>query len=504
VRLLRIVLALAILGAPPPLAAATARRAQAEKPDVAALLAGLGLTRDEREESLAFALARFSAGDCEGALHWLELASAATGAGDELAQRIATERQRVQAWIALRDAFLAELVTSQKPLTLELGAKKVASPITREGDELVLARGAQRVSVRSLAPEALLPQIPKERFAGANEWLKIYPYCADANPKWKRLTTKDPSAQVLQRDAEEFYPHLVALRPLVVAIEELAERAPPADPAGARAALSAVEALLAQRTEACVAARLAALGVLAEQLLAEVADGMTIAELVHAKVSEPSPGTLRLAYDFASPDQAEDWQLDEGYLDDLRRQLPPLKGDEEVFAPGPQGFAGAGATCWRHVLDFQAPTRVRYQVRWELDQSAVRKVFAFAVGMLADASERHLRAQELGFLYVDEQDGRYTAVRPKGDSTVQLGRTYTVELVHDGEKVGATVDGELRAEARAETRKEGHVFLWCHSDLRITVPALEIEGRVTPASLAALRAQWVRAKLHALGVADDK
>lgn len=475
--------------------------------DVASLFGALELRQDEREECLALALAMASAGDCEGGLDWLDAALGARGTTDDLGARAARERERLRGWIALRDEFLAELAAGQKPLAFELDGKKVSSPFVREGDELVLAKGAKaRVAVRTLRPEDLVAQIPKERFTGAREWLKVYPYCVTANPKWKRLTTEGTEAAELKRDAEAFYPRLAALGGAVERLHRLSKGSSPANAAGARAALGELEGVLALRSEACVAARLAGLSTLARHLLETIAAAMGVAELTRAEVDELENGALRLGYRFEDEGQGRDWLADDGYLPELRQQLEPVTASDAHtrFAPGPKGFVGNGAFGWRHALEFQAPLTVRYQVRWDPTEGQPGKVFAFAVGMLADEDGRHLRAHELGFLYVDELDGPYAAVRPKGDATVQLGQTYALELRHDGRKVEVWVDGVLRAEAAAERRAEGRVFLWGHSDLRIAVPAFEIEGRVAPGSLAAARARWVQSELAARGLAEAR
>lgn len=486
-------------GRPPAL-----QESAAEHENGAALLSALALKGEEREECLALALSLALAGDCEDGLAWLDTARGAGSADDELGRRLATERTRLAGWIELRDAFLAELAQSGKPLAIELDGKRVSTAFTREGDELVLAKAPRpRLGVRELAPEALLPAIPKERFAGAKEWLKIYPYCVAANPKWKRLTTSDSASAELKRDAEEFYPRMARLGPSVRALEKLGRRAPPGDAGEARAALGEIEALLALgREPACVSARLPVLGALADHLLDLVADARELDELVHAAVTTAEDGGVRLAYDFTSSEQAEDWLRDDAYLASQRGPLGPLReaAASADFPVGPKGLSAKGEFCWRHALEFQAPTRVRYRLRWEPGANQANQIFSFALGMLSDAGERHVRVNELGFLYVDEQDGRYTAVRPSGNATVQLGQTYALELAHDGEKVTVTVDGTLRAEAPAQERKSGHVFLWGHSDLAINLAALEIEGHVTQASLARLRADWARAELERLGL----
>jgi hypothetical protein len=476
-------------------------------PERTATLAELALRADEREECLALALSEAMAGDCAAGLTRIQAARGAGPAEDELGLRLTLEEERLRAWIELRDEFLAELAAAQKPLTVDVGGKKVASPFTREGDELVLAKGSvQRLPVKALRPEELVAQIPKERFAGEREWLKVYPYCVTANPKWKRLTTEGALAADLKRDAEALYPRLAALRPAVQRLDGLARSPWPADAAGARAALGELDLLLALRAEACVAARIDVLAALVRRLLEQAAGALGAAELTHAAVTEPAPGTLHLAYDFAAPAQAGDWLPDDDYLSELRSSLDPVAGTDEAarFAPGPKGFAGSGAVVWRHALEFTAPLRVRYQVRWDPIEGTPGKVFAFALGMLADADGRHARANELGFLYVDELDGPYAAVRPKGDATVQLGQTYALELVHDGQKVAVRVDGTPRAEAPAGGLEAGRVFLWVHSDLRIAVPRIEIEGGIDPASLEAARAGWVQRELAARGFADAR
>jgi hypothetical protein len=471
--------------------------------DAGALLAALAIAEDEREERFALALSLALGGDCEGALARL---GASSGSDDELGRRIAVECTRLAAWIELRDSFLAELASSGKPLAIELDGKKVSTGFRREGDELVLARAPRaRLSVRELAPEALLPAIPKERFAGAKEWLKIYPYCLAANPKWKRLTTSEASSAELKRDAEEFYPRLAQLGPSVRALEHLAGLAPPTDRASAQAVLAEIQVLVALgREQACVRARIPRLKSLAGHLLALVSGAMELGELVHAEVGSAGDGTTRFAYDFTSAPQALDWRRDDAYLAGLRTALEPVtaegaEGSGPDFPVGAAGFRANGEFCWQHVLEFEAPLRVRYKMRWEASGKA-SKVFAFALGMLADEGERHVRVAELGFLYVDEQDGPYTAVRPTGNPSVKTGQVYALELAHDGQKAVASVDGVARAEAEAAGRKSGRVFLWGHSDLPISISALEIEGRLTPDSLAMLRAEWEHAELGRLGL----
>jgi len=468
-------------------------------------LRALALEPSEREERLALALHVAMAGDCEAAL--ARLGDPAADPADELGRRTALERERIQAWIGLRDAVLAEFAGDGKTLALEIGGKKVSTAFTREGDELVLARGPEkRISVRALAPEMLLPSIPKERFTGAEEWLKIYPYCVTGNAKWKRLTTSHSSSDALKQDAEETYPDLWSLGEVALALEELAARPAPTSATEARACVAAIGALLAQRERACVARRAETLASLAERGLHQAAAALSLADLVHGRIETPKEGITRLVYDFSDPLQAEDWFRDDAYLAEVRRQLDPVRaGDESsAFAPGPKGFQGNGAVTWRHRIEFEAPVRVRYQVRWEPTETSNGQVFAFAMGILGDAGERHVRCAELGFLYVDERDGRYLARRPKGDAVVQLGQTYEIELVHDGQHARVLVDGVERADGDAKARKEGSVFLWCHSDLLISVPRIEVEGRVTADTLARLRAAWVREARAALVGTDGR
>jgi hypothetical protein len=326
-----------------------------------------------------------------------------------------------------------------------------------------------------------------------------------ANPKWKRLSTSESASAELKRDAEEFYPRLAGLAPAVRAIDRLARRAAPADRAGAETVLEEIRALLALGRESdCVRARLPRLTALAQNLLARVAGALELAELVHAQVDTADDGAPRLTYDFASEPQALDWRRDDGYLASLRGALPPVSAGEAPaeLPTGKDGFRASGEFCWRHALEFRAPLRVRYQVRWEPGAGKASKAFAFALGMLADPGERHVRMAELGFLYVDEQDGQYTAVRPSGNPIVQAGHLYALELAHDGTRAVGSINGEPRVEAEAPGRKAGHVFLWSHSDLAISIPSLVIEGHPTPESLAGRRAEWARAGLERLGLAE--
>ena len=500
-------LALLLLGV---LAPATGARDCAQETDTNVLLAVLAIAPEEREERLALALALFRSGDCEGALARLDDAARES---DGLGRRLLAERARIAAWIELRDAFLAELAQSGKPLSIELAqpaeaaAKRVSSPIERVGDELVLSRGpVKRVSVRALAPEALVTAIPKERFDGARAWLGLYPLCVAGNPKWKRLAASDEASAELARDAGELYPRLAALAPQVLAVDALARSAVPTDAAGARALLEQLEKLLALgREAACVAARLGALGELAARLLAQASQALQVADLVHGAVGLLPGDAVRLTYGFASAAEIQDWRRDDAYLAELRQSLPPVQGDDEAarFAPGPQGFTGEGTTCWRHALEFTAPLRVRYRVRWEPIEGHAGQAFTFALGLLADGRGGHVRVHELGFLYVVERDQLYTAVRPKGDATVQLGQTYAMELFHDGARARVLVEGTPRVEAEAPTHREGGVFLWLHSDLSVSVPWIEIEGRVTPAALERARARWAADELAELGLAPD-
>ena len=76
---------------------------------------------------------------------------------------------------------------------------------------------------------------------------------------------------------------------------------------------------------------------------------------------------------------------------------------------------------------------------------------------------------------------------------------YSVELVHDGEEVSVQTNGQPQAKILADTVRTGAVTLWIHSNMRIEVDQIEIQGTITDGSLTRQKHAWVAAELKKLG-----
>ena len=61
------------------------------------------------------------------------------------------------------------------------------------------------------------------------------------------------------------------------------------------------------------------------------------------------------------------------------------------------------------------------------------------------------------------------------------------------------LDGEKLRELDAPTLRRGGVFLWLHVDFPIAIEHFEIEGRVSEASLAGAKEQWIQGELAKMG-----
>jgi hypothetical protein len=137
---------------------------------------------------------------------------------------------------------------------------------------------------------------------------------------------------------------------------------------------------------------------------------------------------------------------------------------------------------------------VEYDLVVERPRSEDPTPFYFYLGIVDDGDYRFAWCSNMGDLEVWNTRGDIRQDHAGAKKGILLGQTYSLKITHDGEKVSIERDREEMASLECPS-KEGSVFLWMHSGMRINVRRITIEGRLDPASVEALREAWVEEQL---------
>jgi len=421
------------------------------------------------------------------------------GAGDTLAPRLEREASRLAAWRDLRDAYLAQVAAEQGKLVLMDGDERVRATLLKlEDGVLHLGRnkaGWETLPVDALPAGDLAQDMGKDADALAPGWVRIYGYALAENDKWSKLLKDDDAEAIaLRADAEADFAPLLAAGHALTELEALSA-AP--DPVG----LEPADALLARVTNLrgsdlpFVRERDAALRALAGIAHGARFDALGLAAALHGKVTELEDGRIRLEYGFDAEDELLDFASDPGYLKEHRKRLMRVEGevrDEMWIHDG--SLRCQGSAVRRLVLPFAAPLTVEYDVSIDPPESGELAAFHLFVGVCDNAAELFAWCSNLGDLEVWRARRDVKQAIAKRERGIELGRTYPMKLVHDGERLTAWCDREEVASIECP-RKSGAVFLWAQTGMRVNVRRLSVEGSVDADGLAELRAAWVEARL---------
>jgi hypothetical protein len=493
--------------------------AEAERFDPATLAPGDELL----DAQVAQALWEARQGALAAALARLDAVLASPALADPARPR--RERERLVALRAARDAWLATAAASGERIGFEHEGVRALARITGfEAGSVLLGRN--RVGLEAIAADGLpigdLMRQVKQLPEGTPSWVRPYALLLGGESGWdadlrvsdpdrQAALDADPDVRALRADAAGMESLLREGR-AAAALSELSrlelERDGSLSEDDAERALARVQALRAELgDESLVVARRAALRQLAALALAARFDAGDVPPVLQGRVEPGAEGALRVSYAFERAEELDDFELVRGALPDWHASMTPVpKSAEDSYMIVRQGaLFGDGQLLYRHALEFVAPVRVSYTMRYVPREGDPLDVGVVLVGLGWDGLGSFAGASEFGDVYATEAAvGRGQRVLFEGEREVGVNKLYRcearLERRRDGLVVEAWRDGERRNELDAGGLERGGVFLFVHSPRIVAFEELVIEGRVTPASLAALRARWVERELAALGL----
>lgn len=459
---------------------------------------GLAVTDPAPEVALGLAIWEARLGDATGAL--ARVAGLLNDAEGSFAERLALERSRLEAWRALRDQYLEGLVESGKRLTLLDGEKKVRVVVKRiEERVLYLAKnksGWEQVPVCEIPAGDLAQQMARAGDGTLPAWSRMYGFIVAENDKWEKLLKDDdPESAALRLDAEHDYPGRLRVGQCATMLNALAA-SPPTDSAMANDALEQIESLRALGAELeFVQARRAALRAQAATAYSLLFEESGPGSILKGEYTELGDGRARLHYGFDEEGELEDFIALSDHMKFHRKRFSSLEeGFKNKFWIKGGALRGEGEAALRLRLEFAAPMTVEYDLVVDRPQSEGAIPFYFFLGIVDDGDYRFAWCSSMGDLEVWNTRSDVRQDLAGARDGIVLGQSYFLKITHDGEKVSTERDREELANLECLS-KEGSIFLWMHSGMRISVRRITIEGRLDPASVDALREAWVEEQL---------
>jgi hypothetical protein len=158
-----------------------------------------------------------------------------------------------------------------------------------------------------------------------------------------------------------------------------------------------------------------------------------------------------------------------------------------------------GESARRHVLELEGPMRLAFT--YEKRHEGLDDVSSFFVGALC-ASRNGFAGCMNGFQVesYDKAQGTFHRAPDQPQGSYFLDTDYAIELAHDGaQTIEMKRAGEVVANVAVDALTSGGVLFWVRSERTILFDSIVIEGRPTAASLEALRAGWIEARVSELG-----
>ncbi len=504
-------IALAVLAALPRVARAQTEGSAGEEPaplDPAALKADPA----DVEAQLAHALWEAHAGRLASALAHLD--AVAAEAGVERARR---ERERIAALQAARDGRLAAAAAAGARIPIQRGSERAIVKVLAFADGNVKL-ASNRFSLESIAADELsCAELLKQEEsvpAGSPKWVRAYALLLARERDWDRALSSEADADELgsslKSDAESL-DRLLRLGRAVSALDQLSSFPLHSDGVSAtesQAAVDSVRSVLAELADLpFVSARRPALRALAVAALGMRFDADSGVPGLRGTVQRLENGLVRITYDFEDPEQIKDFGLVQGALPDWHKSMQPVeKPIAESYLIARQGaIFGDGQVTYRHVLDFAAPIRVHYSMRYVAREGDPLDVGVVMIGLAWDGASSFVSASDFGDVYATEYElGRGERAICEGERAVKVGDVYEVEARlqtgPDGATIQALRGGAARKQLPAGALRSGGLFLFVHSPRIVAIESMEIEGRPETFSLRELRARWVDAQVAELGL----
>lgn len=446
----------------------------------------------------ALALAEARAGRTAAARKGIDEALAVV-TDEALRARVEREKERLDRWGALRDAYLAAIAGTKEKLSIVLGGEPAKVDVLRVDAGWVYIgknqANLQRVSVEELPVGPLAVQMRKKGAELAEPWVRVWGLVLGGETKWKTLLKgEDEGSRSLRADAEDYAARL-ALADTVLELDALAALPPTDDPAQAELALGRLKRLKQERgSDPLVLGRKEALRAYAVALNAVLFRALGPAGLLHAKYEEQG-GLVHLAYPFDDPAELTDFEAAD-YMREHHERFPRLQGQPSGGFSVKKGvLSGIGAACIRLPIQVGAPALVRYDMTFA-EPPAGEEGERYLMAALGDDGQKSFAwVINAGHLEVWTAGGSKQSLLSQ-DPGLDVGRTYKMEIRTDGRTVEAWRDGQKVMNMPFEREKGGMAFLWLHSDHPVSIGQLEIEGTLDPTSLDRMRDAWVERQLE--------
>jgi hypothetical protein len=87
-----------------------------------------------------------------------------------------------------------------------------------------------------------------------------------------------------------------------------------------------------------------------------------------------------------------------------------------------------------------------------------------------------------------------------GQAPIELGKTYKIELRHDGRDGSMSIGGAQAATLEKLPMKAGYFFVATLGNLTTHVSEVEVEGKLSPKALEVARGHWIETRLAALAI----
>jgi len=443
----------------------------------------LDLTDAGFDERFALALADLSDGQATRAIAALEALRAETDPAEPRA-RLGRELERARAWVALRDAWAAELARTHGTLELVHAEKKLRAKVRALAAgvfELEPGRGPERVPLEELPALGLAQQIADP--GGADAWARLYPYVLAGDPRARKLLKEDGGpASALLADAREDYPARLALASVCRALLALGSEGLPDTPADVRAGLDALKAWIRSAEGlALLERKRPALRTRAEALLRREVELLGPHTVLAGRFEALGADRARLTYEFDEARELDDFELGR-YPALTRKALPETGVESEPFAVQGGRLVGFGETSVRSRFTLGAPLTARYTL--EFANRGATGNDTLALGLCDDGQEHFLWLFNMITLQMRVPGAAEGAGLPI--DAIYLDTTYEITVTHDGAHASYEVEGTASPVIDAAARTQGAVFLFAHCTNQARVERLVLEGRLLPDSFAPL------------------
>ncbi len=457
----------------------------------------------------AIALTQALHGDLDGARKTLEeLVSLATEPPENV--RIPRELERVKQFQLLRDGYFDYVIKSGEHISGKYRGMEYLAAIEKVEDGWIFlgenALGLSKIPVTALEPFDIARQAGrKEEQGGAEPWARYWPYILVGEKKWELLLKDDSEgAKQLREDARTWYPEVLKCAKAAATLNEIAAMPEPQNAKEAEKLFGVVKALLSTYGDLPLVQRKVndlrrAVGAVVLRTYAE----QDPAKQCHGTWTALGNGLVNIVYEFAKPEELQDFRRVSNYLPDYHKGLPATvkKEEDSNWAVVGGELAGSGAACYRHFAEFAAPITLRYDVVFRNGPAKADKTpaFTFMVGACDDARGSYVSCLNFGGLSVTSMADSIYKNLSNDDKPIMSKKVFKLELRHDGTNVSSYQNGVKQFESGCAGRTSGGVFLWFHTDNTVGIQRLEIDARIDPAWPEKAKAIFYRTKLEEIG-----